>query len=187
MTPETNSQNFPTASSPSPGAPGSNQSSNRAAGITTDRARGGMRQSSAGQADTRRESGAGAGYTASFGWRCWCTAATAAGHWAGDRRGAFARGVLPQLRQSKGGGRVCRVGAKPMEDRRDGCGGRHFEGRQRPRAQNAHTNAPPHQIHPGIGQQSVQYRPLLGGRAEIQFDQPHGFYDRKRMACTVLR
>ncbi len=34
MTPETNSQNFPTASSPSPGAPGSNQSSNRAAGIT---------------------------------------------------------------------------------------------------------------------------------------------------------
>ena len=34
MTPETNSQNFPTASSPSPGAPGSNQSSNRAAGIS---------------------------------------------------------------------------------------------------------------------------------------------------------
>ncbi len=40
MTPETNSQNFPTASSPSPGAPGSNQSSNRAAGISRSRPRG---------------------------------------------------------------------------------------------------------------------------------------------------
>ncbi len=42
MTPETNSQNFPTASSPSPGAPGSNQSSNRAAGITLPLSKGGI-------------------------------------------------------------------------------------------------------------------------------------------------